>query len=169
MIFRTIRFGLQFRPSPPQMSRIPPRQLYHWANRCKRSTREPSSGPVADDVVKYSFGNGELFDELQEFVSKFNDHQRALAMSTGFGAFVEVRVSIRFDQHFCCWLMSRFDHRSRSITRKRTCCKTRNLLPENRTPFQPGARKCSYHHGCRLHEVLSRPLHSSKRQARVHH
>lgn len=37
-------------------------------------------------------------------------------MDTRFGSFVEVKISVRFNQQFCLWLMSRFDHRSRCIT-----------------------------------------------------
>lgn len=88
--------------------------MYHWSQRGKRSVREQTTG--AAQTLKYSFGNGELFDELAELVSKFSDHYRSLALATSFGCFAEVKVSIRFDQQFCIWLMSRFDHRSRSIT-----------------------------------------------------
>lgn len=95
------------------MSRVPTRTLYHWTQRGKRSVREPAT---LGETLKYSFRNGELFDELAQLVSKFTHHQHSLAMETGFGAFVEVTISVRFDQQFCTWLMSRFDHRSRSIT-----------------------------------------------------
>lgn len=96
------------------MSHVPTRTMYHWNQRGKRSVREHPT--ALREPVKYSFGNGELFDEMGELVSKFTEHQRGLAMATGFGAFVEVKLSVRFDQQFCSWLMSRFDHRSRSIT-----------------------------------------------------
>ncbi|KAL6641970.1 hypothetical protein ACP70R_020151 [Stipagrostis hirtigluma subsp. patula] len=95
------------------MSRIQQRTLF-WNGRGKRATRDQ---PRAEQPVssKYSFGNPELFQELYEVTSKFTPRQKELAVSTGFGLFVEERISVNFDQHFSLWLMSKVDHRQRSI------------------------------------------------------
>ncbi|KAL6614984.1 hypothetical protein ACP70R_037254 [Stipagrostis hirtigluma subsp. patula] len=107
-----------------KMSRIPQRTLY-WNGHGKRATRDPPTANNASAhqepaASKYSFGNGELFDQLHEIVSKFSDHQMQFAESTGFGFFAKEKLSERFDQQFSIWLMSKVDHGQRCINVSRT-------------------------------------------------
>ncbi|KAL6619275.1 hypothetical protein ACP70R_034414 [Stipagrostis hirtigluma subsp. patula] len=101
------------------MTRIPERTLL-WNGRGKRATRDaqPTNTVQAtkdQDHKKYSFGNGELFEELNGIVANFSPHQKDLAASTGFGFFAQGKLSARFDQQFSLWLMNKVDHSQRCI------------------------------------------------------
>jgi hypothetical protein len=89
--------------------------MYHWRSRGKRTSRDPIGCKQDAEQVKYSFGNGEIFDELHEIVSKFSPRQFELARETGFGVFADVRMHVRFDKKICLWLMGRMNHQTHTI------------------------------------------------------
>jgi len=62
------------------------------------------------------FGNSELFSEMYDLASQFNDRQLELADSTGFGIFARLRLHFKFDQAFSMWLMGRVDCTRECIT-----------------------------------------------------
>ncbi|KAL6896943.1 hypothetical protein ACP4OV_007515 [Aristida adscensionis] len=74
-----------------------------------RSHGRRSQKGVASSNGKYSFGNPELIEELNSIVRGFTDHQKELAVETGFGSFVEGLHVYRFDMQFCMWLISKVD------------------------------------------------------------
>lgn len=85
-----------------------------WNVRGKGNQREATYTPSADASAEgggtgYSFGNPEVFDELNNIVAKFSDEQLRLADSTGFGAFAHFGICVNYDKAFCMWLLGRVD------------------------------------------------------------
>lgn len=97
-----------------------------WFSKAKRSQREvlPCHLKPATQMPSeqpHPFGSSAVFRTLNDLTSKFSSRHREICQSAGFGAFADSLPDIALDRNFSCWLISRVNTLSKSIsTNKQT-------------------------------------------------